>query len=162
VNSRACSRPATLVEAGEAHLRHPASRGEMLTRRVLDVSVGDCALQLPTDATPIRPGMSIDGVRLELDADMLLVAPLVVQHVSGGFGSTTRVSRLDCSLARLDGTSQRALQRHIDLAQRRKKFCCWGDPDTNNCRKHHNGSSQASAKMKSITACAVRGHRNLS
>jgi hypothetical protein len=97
VNSRACSRHATLVEAGEAHLRHPASRGEMLTRRVLDVSVGDCALQ-----------------------------------------------------------------RHIDLAQRRKKFCCWGDPDTNNCRKHHNGSSQASAKMKSITACAVRGHRNLS
>jgi c-di-GMP-binding flagellar brake protein YcgR len=105
-----------------AHLRHPASRGEMLSLRVLDVSVGGCALLLPPDAQPIEPGTPIDAVRLELDADTLFVAPLVVQHVSGGFGSTSRGSRLGCSFARLDGTSQRSLQRSIDLTQRREKF----------------------------------------
>ena len=113
-------------DSAVAHLRHPASRGEMLTLRVLDVSVGGCALQLPAEAAPIEPGTPIDGVRLELDADTLLVAPLTVQHVSGGFGSNTRVSRLGCSFARLDGTSQRALQRYIDLTQRREKFLLLG------------------------------------
>ena len=109
-------------DSAVAHLRHPASRGEMLTLRVLDVSVGGCALQLPADAAPIQPGTPIDGVRLELDADTLFVAPLVVQHVSGGFGANTRVSRLGCSFARLDGNAQRSLQRYIDLTQRREKF----------------------------------------
>jgi flagellar brake protein len=65
-------------------------------------------------------------VRLELDADTLLIAPLVVQHVSGGFGANSRVSRLGCSFARLDGTAQRALQRYIDLTQRREKFLLLG------------------------------------
>lgn len=109
-----------------AHLRHPTERAEMLTLRVLDVSVGGCALQLTADSAPIGPGTSIDGVRLELDADTLVVAPLVVQHVSAGFGADTRVSRLGCSFARLDGTSQRALQRYIDLTQRREKFLLLG------------------------------------
>ena len=113
-------------DSAVAHLRHPASRGEMLTLRVLDVSVGGCALQLPAEAAPIEPGTSIDGVRLELDADTLLVAPLTVQHVSGGFGSNSRGSRLGCSFARLDGTSQRSLQRYIDLTQRREKFLLLG------------------------------------
>ena len=113
-------------DSAVAHLRHPASRGEMLTLRVLDVSVGGCALQLPADAAPIQPGTPIDGVRLELDADTLFVAPLVVQHVSGGFGANTRVSRLGCSFARLDGNAQRSLQRYIDLTQRREKFLLLG------------------------------------
>ncbi len=113
-------------DSAVAHLRHPASRGEMLTLRVLDVSVGGCALQLPAEATPIEAGTSIVDVRLELDADTLLIAPLTVQHISGGFGANTRVSRLGCSFARLDGTSQRALQRYIDLTQRREKFLLLG------------------------------------
>lgn len=109
-------------DSAVAHLRHPGASSALLTLRVLDVSVGGCALQLPAEAGPIEPGTSIDGVRLDLDADTVLVAPLVVQHVSGGFGSNTAVSRLGCSFARLDGTSQRVLQRYIDLTQRREKF----------------------------------------
>jgi flagellar brake protein len=109
-----------------AHLRHPASRSEMLTLRVLDVSGGGCALLLPAGAEPIEPGTPIDGVRLELDADTLFVAPLVVQHVSEGFGTASRGSRLGCAFARLDGISQRSLQRYIDLTQRREKFLLLG------------------------------------
>ena len=113
-------------DSAVAHVRHPAAKGAMLTLRVLDVSIGGCALLLPADAAPIEPGTSIDGVRLELDADTLLVTPLAVQHVSGGFGSNMRVCHLGCSFARLDGTSQRALQRYIDLTQRREKFLLLG------------------------------------
>jgi flagellar brake protein len=113
-------------DSAVAHLRHPALGGAMLTLRVLDVSIGGCALQLPAEAAPIEPGTAINGVRLELDADTLLVAPLTVQHVSSGFGANARMSRLGCSFARLDGTSQRALQRYIDLTQRREKFLLLG------------------------------------
>lgn len=109
-----------------AHLRHPASRGEMLTVRMLDVSVGGCALLLPAEAPPIAPGTSIDGVRIELDADTLFVASLTVQHVSGGFGSTHRGSRLGCSFNALDGSALRLLQRFIDVTQRRAKFLSLG------------------------------------
>ena len=105
-----------------AHVRHPALHREMLTVRVLDVSVGGCALYLPADAPPIEPGTSIDGVRVELDADTLFVARLVVQHVSGGFGSTQRGSRLGCCFSALDGSALRLLQRFIDVTQRRAKF----------------------------------------
>jgi c-di-GMP-binding flagellar brake protein YcgR len=107
------------------HLRHPASHGEIVTLRVLDVSVGGCAVQLPRDMAPIEPGTTIAAVRIELDADTLFVAALTVQHVSGGFGNT-HGSRLGCAFAGLDGTSQRALQRYIDLTQRREKFLLLG------------------------------------
>jgi hypothetical protein len=50
----------------------------------------------------------------------------VVQHVSQGFGNASRGSRLGCAFARLDGTSQRSLQRYIDLTQRREKFLLLG------------------------------------
>jgi flagellar brake protein len=113
-------------DGAAAHLRHPASRSEVLTVRVLDVSVGGCALLLPAEVPPIEPGTSIDGVRIELDADTLFVAPLTVQHVSGGFGSTHRGSRLGCSFSTLDGSALRLLQRFIDVTQRRAKFLSLG------------------------------------
>jgi c-di-GMP-binding flagellar brake protein YcgR len=112
-------------ESAVVHLRHPASRGEIVTLRVLDVSVGGCALQLPREMAPIEPGTVIDEVRIELDADTLFIAAVTVQHVSGGFGSS-HGTRLGCAFVRLDGTSQRALQRYIDLTQRRAKFLLLG------------------------------------
>jgi hypothetical protein len=36
------------------------------------------------------------------------------------------ISRLGCSFARLDGTSQSALQRYIDLTKRRENFLLLG------------------------------------
>jgi c-di-GMP-binding flagellar brake protein YcgR len=112
-------------ESAAAQLRHPASR-QMLTLRVLDVSAGGCALALPADAVEIAPGTTIADVRLELDADTMLSATLTVQHVSGGFGGSSASRRLGCSFADLDATSQRALQRYVDLTQRRQKFLLLG------------------------------------
>jgi hypothetical protein len=51
---------------------------------------------------------------------------LTLQHVSGGFGNNTRGARLGCSFSGLDAPSQRALQRYVDLTQRRQKFSLLG------------------------------------
>jgi c-di-GMP-binding flagellar brake protein YcgR len=112
-------------EGAIAQLRHPV-HGRMLSLRVLDVSVGGCALTLPAEIDAIAPGTVIEGARLELDADTMVVATLTVQHVSGGFGGSSDASRLGCSFSALDATSQRALQRCVDLTQRRQKFLLLG------------------------------------
>jgi flagellar brake protein len=104
-----------------AQLRHPAPPHVALSLRVLDVSVGGCALALPPDVPPLAAGVRIDGVALELDADTRFKAALSVQHVSGGFHPQARGVRLGCSFASLDGAAQRALQRYIDLTQRRSR-----------------------------------------
>jgi flagellar brake protein len=109
-------------EGALAHLQHPAPGGAMLALRVLDVSVGGCSLALPPELPPIEPGTRLDGVRIELDADTLFVASLRVQHVTSGLAGSASPARLGCSFATLDATSQRALQRHVDLTQRREKF----------------------------------------
>ena len=110
-------------EGAVVHLRHPAAPSQILTLRLLDVSVGGCAVALPPDAAPIAPGTLIEGARIELDADTLFVASLKVQHASSGFGpGANKGLRLGCAFGAMDGAPQRALQRYIDLTQRREKF----------------------------------------
>ncbi|MDH4059828.1 MAG: flagellar brake protein [Aquincola sp.] len=105
-----------------AHLRHPSQPESALALRVLDVSVGGCALALPAQTPPIDAGAELPQVRLELDADTRFIATLHVQHVSGGFGSTAKIVRLGCAFGRLDGPAQRAVQRFVDVTQRRHKL----------------------------------------
>jgi c-di-GMP-binding flagellar brake protein YcgR len=109
-----------------AHLRHPALPQMTLALRVLDISVGGCALALPADVPPVAAGIRIAGVRLELDEDTRFDASLDVQHVSGGALAQANGTRLGCAFAQLDGAAQRALQRSIDLAQRRSKLLSLG------------------------------------
>lgn len=105
-----------------AHLKHPTLPEVALALRVLDVSVGGCALALPSDVPAIGAGLQLPAVRVELDAETRFVAALHVQHVSGGFGNGTGHVRLGCAFGRLDGSAQRALQRFVDLTQRRHKL----------------------------------------
>jgi c-di-GMP-binding flagellar brake protein YcgR len=108
--------------APTATLRHPAMPDMMLALRVLDVSVGGCALALPPNVPPLAAGIQIAGVRIELDADTRFEAALTLQHVSGGMGSTQAGQRLGCAFGKLDGAAQRALQRYIDQTQKRRRL----------------------------------------
>ena len=107
--------------APTATLRHPSKPEMNLALRVLDVSVGGCALALPANAPPLAVGSQIDGVRIDLDADARFEVTLNIQHVSGGMGSTMAGQRLGCAFAKLDGAAQRALQRYIDQTQKRQR-----------------------------------------
>jgi flagellar brake protein len=108
--------------APTATLRHPSLPEMQLALRVLDVSVGGCALALPADVPPLAAGVQIAGARIELDGDTRFDTTLTLQHVSSGMGSAPTSQRLGCAFGKLDGTAQRALQRYIEQTQKRQRM----------------------------------------
>ena len=103
------------------HLRHPSLPDMRLTLRIVDLSVGGCALQLPDDVPALQPGSELRGVRIELDDDGGFEATLRLQHVSTLHGAGPGM-RLGCAFADLDGAAQRQLQRYIDRTQQRRRL----------------------------------------
>lgn len=110
--------------APAAVLRHPALPEMQLTLRVLDLSMGGCALWLPRDVPPLEAGTRIGELRVELDAESRFATGVVLQHVgaSGGDGGV----RLGCEWQNLSGGAERALQRWIDRAQQRQRLLALG------------------------------------
>ncbi len=104
-----------------AHLRHPAMPDMLLPLRVLDVSVGGCALFVPHDVPPLQPGTHLGGVRIELDPETRFDAALRLQHVTA-IQPAHRGARLGCEWAQLPPASERALQRYIDQTQKRRRL----------------------------------------
>jgi c-di-GMP-binding flagellar brake protein YcgR len=104
-----------------AHVRHPAIPEKSLALRVVDVSMGGCALSLPDDVPALAPGTRLEHVRMELDLDTRFEATLTLQHVSAmnpGSGG----ARLGCQMTSLDGEAQRSLQRYIDQTQKKRRL----------------------------------------
>ncbi|MDP3083314.1 MAG: flagellar brake protein [Rubrivivax sp.] len=111
--------------AASARLRHPAIPEMALCLRVIDVSIGGCALAVPADVPPLQPGHVLHGVRIELDADTRFEIGLQLHHVTSIQPDETGL-RLGCGWLRLEGGAERALQRYIDLAQRRQRLLAPG------------------------------------
>jgi c-di-GMP-binding flagellar brake protein YcgR len=108
--------------APAARLRHPDLPDMQLTLRILDVSIGGCALLLPDRVPPLTPGLELRGVTLELDTDTLLEVTLRIQHAASVQGKDGTSLRLGCELLRLDGSTLRTLQRYIDQTQKRRRL----------------------------------------
>jgi c-di-GMP-binding flagellar brake protein YcgR len=104
-----------------ARLQHPMLRDMLLTLRILDVSIGGCALFLPEDVPLIEPGVLINGVELTLDADTHIKTPLRLQHVTSLQNDVGGV-RLGCEMVDVGSGSLRALQRYIDQTQKRRRL----------------------------------------
>ena len=114
-----------------ATLRHPAMPEMQLNLRLLDVSIGGCALWLPGDVPPLQAGTRIADVHVELDGDTRFVAAISLQHVSA-LGSCAsgaeeqaaprQGARLGCEWCDLSGSAARVLQRWIDRAQQRRRL----------------------------------------
>jgi len=107
--------------APNVRLRHPSMPEMQLRLRIVDISVGGCALVLPDDVPALQPGIELHGARVEIDNDTAFSATLRLQHVSSlhGGGAGTR---LGCEWLALDGAAQRALQRYIDHTQQRRRL----------------------------------------
>ena len=108
--------------APTAYLRHPALPEMQLSLRVVDVSIGGCALWLPGDVPPLQPGTRLGELRLELDAETRISAAVQLQHVSTFGGSDPGGARLGCEWAPLPGSAERVLQRWIDRSQQRRRL----------------------------------------
>lgn len=119
---RASYRVRTLERsAPTATFRHPQLPDMRLDLRVLDVSIGGCALFLPSDVPVVEPGLVIKGVRVALDADTQFIAQLHIAHVTA-IHPQARGVRLGCELQGLNAEASRALQRYIDATQKRRRM----------------------------------------
>ena len=111
-----------------AGFRHPALPDMRLALRVMDVSIGGCALWLPHDVPPLQAGTLVAEVQLELDAETSFVAAMCLQHVSGtghsGHGEAG--ARVGCEWHKLAPGAERVLQRWIDRTQRRHHLLTLG------------------------------------
>ena len=104
-----------------ASFRHPGIPDMSLALRVLDVSIGGCALLQPANVPALQPGAVIRGVRLSLDAETQIDAGLMLHHVTST-GAENGSVRLGCEIVGLNPTAQRALQLYIDQTQKRRRM----------------------------------------
>ena len=107
--------------APTAHLRHPGMPDMALSLRILDLSIGGCALLLPDQVPALPLGVVLHGVELALDTDTRVAIALRLQHASS-INSHSQGLRLGCEFLPLDPPAQRLLQRHIDQTQKRRRL----------------------------------------
>jgi c-di-GMP-binding flagellar brake protein YcgR len=93
----------------------------MLQLRVLDVSVGGCALFMPNDLPMMTQGGLINDARIELDESTAFRSSLIVHHVSD-IQPNAKGVRLGCELLKLDASATRDLQLYIDQTQKRRRM----------------------------------------
>jgi c-di-GMP-binding flagellar brake protein YcgR len=108
-----------------ARVRHSDIAEMQLALRVLDVSIGGCALFLPDDIPPMQPGVVLNQVQIDLDADTRFHVNLRLQHVTS-LSTDARGVRLGCEFVHADSTTLRSLQRFIDQTQKRGRFLSIG------------------------------------
>jgi len=110
-----------------AQFCHPSLPEMPLLLRVLDVSIGGCALWLPADVPPLQAGTLIGNVRIELDNDTRFDAAARLQHVSAvGTAPGEQGVRIGCEWQKLATPAERVLQRWIDHTQRRRQLLSLG------------------------------------
>jgi len=107
--------------APTARLRHPDMPEIEFSLRVIDISIGGCGLFLPEDVPTMNAGVLLQDVRVELDTDTKLEVSMRLQHVTA-INAEARGVRLGFEFKRIGGDSLRALQRFIDLTQKRGKL----------------------------------------
>jgi flagellar brake protein len=108
-----------------ARLRHPSIPEMALALRVVDLSVGGCALWLPADVPPLQAGTRIGELLVELDHETRFTAAATLQHVTG-HGEADRGVRIGCEWQQLGGPAARTLQRWIDQMQKRRRLLSLG------------------------------------
>jgi flagellar brake protein len=101
-----------------ATFRHPSMPEMTVALRILDVSIGGCALLQPRDIPPLQAGTRIQRIHVELDADTRFNTGIQVHHISSQANGSAH--RLGCEWQAMDGAAQRALQRFIDQTQKRR------------------------------------------
>jgi c-di-GMP-binding flagellar brake protein YcgR len=107
--------------APTAHLRHPSIPDMLLSLRLVDISIGGCALYVPDEVPALQPGTRVEGVRVELDLDSSLLLGLQLQHVSSLGGGPQGV-RVGCGWLGMTPAIERSLQRYIDQTQKRRRL----------------------------------------
>jgi flagellar brake protein len=107
--------------APRARLRHPSIPDMLIELRVIDVSVGGCALWLPQDVPPVQGGTRLAEVTITLDPQTQFAASMTIQHISEYYPGDEGV-RLGCAWQPLSPLASRSLQRWVDQSQKRHRL----------------------------------------
>ena len=89
--------------------------------RILDVSMGGCALFLPCTASPVAAGTVVRDAQLDLDVSVRVQTDLRIQHVSELNVEGTGV-KLGCQFINANSNSLRNLQNYIQQTQKRARL----------------------------------------
>lgn len=108
-----------------ARMRHSTIADMQLALRILDISIGGCALFLPEDVPSLQPGSTMNQVEIELDIDTRFKVDVRLQHITS-LGADAKGVRLGCEFVRPDASALRTLQRYIDITQKRGKLLSLG------------------------------------
>jgi c-di-GMP-binding flagellar brake protein YcgR len=108
-----------------ARLHHSDVAEMELALRVIDVSIGGCALFLPDAVPPMQVGGLLGQVQIALDAETRLQVDLRLRHVTS-LNAQARGVRLGCEFVRANAATLRTLQRFIDSTQKRAKLMSIG------------------------------------
>lgn len=100
-------------------LVHPDLDAAPIQLRIIDVSLGGCALHLPDDLPILQGGAVLRQVEIELDGDTAFTVDLRIVNVCP-VGSNAVGMRLGCEFVAPGGDVLRVLQRFIDDAQKRR------------------------------------------
>jgi c-di-GMP-binding flagellar brake protein YcgR len=107
-----------------AHMRHPDAIESPIELRVIDLSIGGCALLVPAGLPSIEPGMVLEGVHIDLDGNASMRCNLLVHHLSTideDLGEAPGSVRIGCEMIGIGPDSARQLQRFIDQTQQRRR-----------------------------------------
>jgi c-di-GMP-binding flagellar brake protein YcgR len=88
---------------------------------VLAVRIGGRPLVLPDDTAPLQPGVLLERVEIDLDADTRFMVNMRLQHITA-INADARGVRLGFAFVRAGGDALRSLQRFIDQTQKRGKL----------------------------------------
>ena len=110
-----------LRSSPQARFRHPEIGEMALALRVLDVSIGGVALFLPDDVPTVQPGVQVNRVEFDLDAETRFSVDLRILHVSS-LNAESKGARLGCEFVRAGSEVERLLQRFIDQTQKRRRM----------------------------------------
>ena len=115
-----------------ARVRHPVIAEMQLALRVIDVSIGGCALFLPEDVPAIQPGMVMNQVQIDLDADTRIVAErAAAARQRAQPGSQGRAAGCGVRAAR-QGRRARVAALHRPDAETAPPRCRWTDAQSGN------------------------------
>lgn len=107
-----------LRAAPAARLAHP-QLPPML--RILDVSMGGCALFLPGKSPTVTAGAVVEDAELDLEVNVRITTDLRIQHVSELNAEATGM-KLGCQFLNASPSSLRNLQHYIAQTQKRARL----------------------------------------
>lgn len=104
--------------------RHPLQLRQLLSCRVLDLSLGGCRLSYPLEASPLPSGTNIVNARLELDAETKLLISLQVRFIQDLLDEEghRQGQALGCNWAPMSPDTERELYFYIDRMQKRLRL----------------------------------------